>query len=173
MDDDKHYGEYLPGHGPSNNNLDIPIVKDNKSKINEIALDVLNKSINKYLTGHYCPYCDNKTDYIDSSYIYGKSYGMIYICKTCDAYVGVHKETNKSLGRLANKELREAKKDAHSYFDKISRTRLINEIYPIWFPGMSNRNKAYKWLSIQMNIPKSLCHIGMFDIDQCNQVINI
>ena len=31
---------------------------------------------------------------------------MIYICKPCDAYVGVHKGTDKALGRLANKELR-------------------------------------------------------------------
>ncbi|MBL0255764.1 MAG: hypothetical protein IPQ27_12795, partial [Chitinophagaceae bacterium] len=44
--------------------------------------------------GLVCPYCGNKTEYIDSSFIYGKSYGMIYICKPYDAYVGVHKGTD-------------------------------------------------------------------------------
>lgn len=74
--------------------------------------------------GLICPYCNSKTEYIDSKYIYGTSYGMIYICKPCDAYVGVHKGTDNALGRLADKRLRKAKKDAHYFFDKIARTGL-------------------------------------------------
>ena len=66
--------------------------------------------------GLICPYCGNNSEYIDSSFIYGKSYGMIYLCRPCEAYVGVHKGTDKALGRLANKELRESKKEAHFYF---------------------------------------------------------
>ena len=69
--------------------------------------------------GLLCPYCLNLTEYVDSSIIYGKSYGMIYLCKRCDAYVGVHRGTAKSLGRLANKTLRHWKKEAHRYFDNI------------------------------------------------------
>lgn len=57
--------------------------------------------------GKVCPYCKEQTEYVDSACIYGKSYGMIYLCRKCDAYVGVHKGTNKALGRLANKELRQ------------------------------------------------------------------
>ena len=127
----------------------------------------------KVFTGLICPYCGKKTEFVDSSVIYGKSYGMIYLCKQCDAYVGVHKGTAKSLGRLANKELREAKKKAHYYFDKIVKTGLIHKIYPVSIPGMSSRKKAYLWLSKQMKIPKEDCHIGMMDIKQCNQVANI
>lgn len=123
--------------------------------------------------GLVCPYCGNNTEYIDSSVIYRKSYGMIYICKPCDAYVGVHKGTDKSLGRLANKELREAKKEAHYYFDQIARTELINKIWKEYIPNLGNRNKAYLWLSKQMNIPKEYCHIGMFDVAECKKVVEI
>lgn len=123
--------------------------------------------------GLVCPYCDNSTEYIDSSFVYGKSYGMIYICKPCDAYVGVHKGTDKALGRLADKELREAKKEAHYYFDQIAKTGLINKIWEEYIPNLGNRNKAYLWLSKQMGIDKEYCHIGMFNIEQCKQVVEI
>ena len=124
-------------------------------------------------TGHICPYCGGKTEYIDSSYVYGRSYGMIYICKPCDAYVGVHKGTDNALGRLANKELREAKKQAHYYFDQIAKTDLINKIWKQFIPNTGNRNKAYLWLSKQMNIELESCHIGMFNVEQCQKVIEI
>jgi hypothetical protein len=123
--------------------------------------------------GLICPYCGNNSEYIDSSFIYGKSYGMIYICKPCDAYVGVHKGTDNALGRLSNKELREAKKEAHFYFDQIAKTGLINKIWKEFIPNLGNRNKAYLWLSKQMNIDKEFCHIGMFDVKQCKQVVQI
>jgi len=123
--------------------------------------------------GLICPYCGNNSEYIDSSFIYGKSYGMIYLCRPCEAYVGVHKGTDKALGRLANKELREAKKEAHFYFDQIAKTSLINKIWKEYIPNLGNRNKAYLWLSKQMNIDKEFCHIGMFDIEQCKQVVEI
>lgn len=125
------------------------------------------------INGLKCPYCGSKTEYIDSLFVYGKSYGMIYICKPCDAYVGVHKGTDKALGRLANKELREAKKQAHYYFDQIAKTDLINTIWDKYIPDISNRSKAYLWLSKQLNISLELCHIGMMDVEQCNNVINI
>lgn len=129
--------------------------------------------MNEILTGKICPYCGKPTEFVDSSVIYGISYGMIYLCQDCDAYVGVHKGTDKSLGRLANSELREAKKQAHYYFDKIAKTGLINKIYKKYIPNISNRNKAYKWLSLQLNIPVKNCHIGMFDIPECKKVIEL
>jgi len=134
----------------------------------------MNSDIN---TGLICPYCGNKSVYTDSSVIYGTSYGMIYLCSPCQAYVGVHKgdETHpqKALGRLANKELREAKKEAHFYFDKIAKTSLINTIWTEYVPKVSNRNKAYLWLSNQMGIERELCHIGMMDVEQCKKVVEI
>lgn len=98
---------------------------------------------------------------------------MIYICKPCNAYVGVHKDTDKALGRLANRELRNAKIEAHLYFDKIAKTGMINKIWKVFIPNISNRNKAYRWLSLQTGIPEEYCHIGMMDLKQCLSVVDI
>lgn len=62
------------------------------------------------MAGKTCPYCLQGTKLVDSSLVYGKSYGLIYFCRHCYSYVGVHKGTEKALGRLANAELRAAKK---------------------------------------------------------------
>lgn len=129
--------------------------------------------MNMILIGQTCTYCNKPTTYVDSSVIYGKSYGMIYLCQPCDAYVGVHKGTNKALGILANSELRHYKKEAHFYFDQIAKTGLINKIWEEYIPNLGNRNKAYLWLSKKMKIEKEYCHIGMFNIEQCKQVIQI
>lgn len=111
------------------------------------------------LQGKLCPYCGNKTVYVDSSEIYGKSYGMIYLCRECDAYCGVHKNTDKALGRIANKELREAKKEAHEYFDKI------------WKLNLLTRSGAYSWLSEKLSLPAEYTHIGMFSVKTCKDVV--
>ncbi len=111
----------------------------------------------------------NKSEYTNSSVIYGKDYGMVYLCKSCKAYVGTHKNNpKKSLGRLANYELRMLKKEAHKYFDYL------------WQKGLSRgrrkyevRNSAYTWLSHSLDIPKKYCHIGMFDIETCKKVIQL
>jgi hypothetical protein len=125
------------------------------------------------LSGKICPYCGKETQYVDSARIYnGKSYGMIYICFDCKAYVGTHKGTNKALGRLANTDLRNWKKKTHHYFDKIARTDLIDKI-PDAPEGNNTRNKAYNWLSLQMGMDRELCHIGMFDVDQCRKAVEI
>ncbi|MFB6456540.1 zinc-finger-containing protein [Chitinophaga sp. Hz27] len=113
------------------------------------------------MEGKICPYCHSPTEYTDSIEIYGRSYGMIYICRPCDAYCGVHKGTVKALGRLANKELRHWKKQAHTAFDQI------------WLSKRMKRNQAYRWLSDNLNIPTSSCHIGMFDVEQCKAVVEL
>lgn len=120
------------------------------------------------IKGKICPYCRCNSKYVDSSLIYGKSYGMVYYCGGCDAYVGVHKGTNKSLGRLANKELRDAKKEAHFYFDSlwkhgIKKGRSKHEV----------RNSAYNWLSKKIGTPKKFTHIGMFNINLCRETVRI
>jgi hypothetical protein len=108
-----------------------------------------------------CPYCNKEADYVDSKIVYSRSYGMMYYCKDCDAYVGVHKGTDKPFGRLANKELREWKIKAHNAFD------------PLWKSKGFTRKGAYKYLSKAMNKKPSETHIGMFDVQECKKVINI
>ena len=31
----------------------------------------------------YCPYCGRQAEYVDSKVIYGRSYGMAYLCRKC------------------------------------------------------------------------------------------
>jgi hypothetical protein len=117
-------------------------------------------SIEEINSGLWCPGCNCKTELIDSIVIYKvRSYGMVYRCPKCFAYVGCHKGTTVALGRVANKELREAKKEAHKYFDMI------------WQNGNLSRGESYKWLSDHLDIPIEKTHIGMFDIKQCKDAI--
>lgn len=113
----------------------------------------------------YCDYCGRRAEFVDSKVVYGRSYGMIYLCRCHPGYafVGVHKGTDRPLGRLADMELRELKKQAHAAFD------------PLWKEGRfkGHRKAAYAWLSEQMGLPQEKTHIGMFDTAQCERVVQI
>lgn len=108
-----------------------------------------------------CDYCGKPTRFVDDSIVYGRSFGMIYYCRECRAWVGVHRGTDQPLGRLADAELRKYKKAAHAAFD------------PIWRRTQMTRKAAYKWLAAQLGIPEQETHIGMFDVAQCKQAIAV
>ncbi|EKC46894.1 hypothetical protein LEA_19644, partial [human gut metagenome] len=110
-----------------------------------------------------CPYCGRVAKYVDSSVIYyGHSYGMAYLCRPCNAYVGVHSGTDRPKGSLANAELRGWRKATHARFD------------PLWQDGpFKKRNAAYRWLSEQMELPIEQTHIGMFTVEQCKAALEI
>lgn len=103
---------------------------------------------------------------------------MAWICENypvCDAYVGVHKGTDKPLGRLADDALRKAKREAHKYFDNLWQRKLIKrrkERGPE-YKKFYARGSGYKWLATQMGLESKDCHIGMFDVEQCNRVVEI
>lgn len=118
--------------------------------------------------GRVCPYCFKRSVYVDSSEVYNKSYGMIYLCRSCKAWVGVHKGTSKALGRLANSELREWKKEAHFHFDKLWQAKIKKG-----FSKNKARGFAYKWLAAQLGITPTETHVGWFDVDMCKKVVEI
>lgn len=112
------------------------------------------------LLGWSCPYCGAPTKLVDDFQIYGRSYGTkCYVCEPCGAWVGCHKNSDKALGRVANKELRELKHRAHEAFD------------PLWKEGHLPRTAAYEVLSAAFNLPTEQTHIGMFNEDMCRKVI--
>ncbi|WP_304647409.1 zinc-finger-containing protein [uncultured Duncaniella sp.] len=114
------------------------------------------------LLGWSCPYCGAPTKLVDDSEIYGRSYGSkCYVCKPCDAWVGCHKGTDTSLGRIAGKELRQLKHLAYESFDRI------------WKEGHTSRKGAYEILSTALGLPIEQTHIGMFDEDMCRKVISL
>lgn len=112
-----------------------------------------------------CDYCGGPAPLIDSVEIYQyTSYGLVYYCEKCGAWVGVHKGTCKPLGRLANAELRRAKMETHRFFDPIWKN-------PRMLGYMGSRNNAYAWLARKLGIPRSECHIGMMDVETCRRAV--
>lgn len=111
-----------------------------------------------------CPYCQEAAKLVPSAEIYGsfaRDYGKFWLCKPCDAYVGVHKNSPRHvpLGRLANAELREWKIKAHAAFD------------PLWQTGLTTRKKAYKLMSEVLELSEEEAHIGKLDVDQCKRLV--
>ena len=117
-----------------------------------------------------CLYCGGKILYSESSeMIYRKDYGGVYYCENfpiCNSYVGIHKNTKKSLGTIANESLREKRKEAHYYFDFLWKAKRKKGY-------KKARTLAYNWLSKKMNISIKDTHIGMFNEEECDKVINI
>jgi len=112
------------------------------------------KNIDSYPIPNTCPYCNSPVIFTSNAEIYGRQYGngMCYKCTVCDTYVGVHTGTKIPLGRLADKELRDLKKECHSLFD------------PIWRENKNiTRSEAYKKLAELLKIPVNECHFGWFD----------
>ena len=123
-----------------------------------------------------CPYCEQRAIFLRSSAeVYqGRDFGPIYICRGCAAWVGCHHGTTNPLGRLANKELRTWKMAVHRVFDPIWQRRWESKraVDPTYTRGMA-RGGRYKKLGQLLGIPKTDCHIGMFDVETCKRAIAI
>ena len=121
------------------------------------------------MTAPYCDYCKRPSSLVSGDVIYPHRPDLyskkFWHCAGCDAYVGCHAAGNgygdgtRPLGRLANAELRKAKREAHAHFD------------PLWQSGKIGRRDAYAILAGVLGISASDCHIGMFDVQQCRAVI--
>lgn len=96
---------------------------------------------------------------------------MIWLCRPCQAYVGVHKNSKDyaPLGRIANSELRDWKKRAHAAFDPLWQNRMSD----LKCSKSAARKVIYKWLTKALDIQRSDCHIGMFDVDMCKQTVEV
>jgi hypothetical protein len=106
-----------------------------------------------------CPYCGGAAGLTPSAHLYnGRCYGPVYDCRTCDAYVGVHKGTVVPLGTPANAELRAARKATHAAFDKT------------WLGADDRRRQRgvmYRWMQRVMRLSKEDAHIAKFYLSQC------
>lgn len=111
-----------------------------------------------------CNYCGKDAVLVTGRVIYPHRPDLaglqFWQCSPCSAWVGCHKDSKAApLGRLANAELRRAKSAAHAAFD------------PLWKSGMKRRRDAYEWLSKELGISGKDCHIGMFDVAMCHEVV--
>jgi uncharacterized protein DUF3268 len=114
-----------------------------------------------------CPRCKSSVEIVNNDVIYGRSYGewpWAYKCanEACDCYVGMHPFTDIPLGTLADMATRDARKEAKAAFN------------PIWERGGMTRSEAYAWLADKLCIANvGECHIGWFDVETCNRVIDV
>lgn len=105
-----------------------------------------------------CPCCGGEVRLVNNSEIYnGRSFGewpYMYLCKPCDAYVGLHPATDIPLGTMATKVGREARKSSKQMFHKLMEIK-----------GFA-RTQMYEWLAERMKIPVGECHFGWFNEEQ-------
>ena len=106
-----------------------------------------------------CPYCHKEAEWLDNKEVYGRRYGksyMCYYCRKCDAYVGTHQNSKKSLGTMADKELRQKRMEVHNIIDST------------WKSGERSRREVYLMLKDAFG---EEVHIGESDIDRCDEII--
>lgn len=112
----------------------------------------------------HCRFCGGNVKFVNNSELYGRPYGdwpYGYLCDTCKAYCGCHKNTKRPLGTLATARLRQDRSRAHSLFD------------PLWKSGRMSRGAAYRALADAMGIDRARCHMSWFDQEECQQVFDL
>lgn len=126
-----------------------------------------------------CPYCGAVSKIVDSAALYGGiSYGFVWLCAPCHAYVGCHPGSKMPLGRLADAKLRTLKMRTHAVFDPFWMASLarLKEQMGDKLPRDAKskaRNDCYAQLAQALGIDKHVCHIGMFDAWQCRAAISV
>lgn len=115
-----------------------------------------------------CRYCGSVIRLVPAKTIYGEAAArlglkkeFIYQCQNCNARVGCHKGTKRPLGNVANETLRLKRMETHQIFDAFWKAQ-----------GMS-RTQGYKWMAKYMELPEDHAHIGGFEMDQCQKLIDL
>lgn len=117
-----------------------------------------------------CDYCMHPAQLVSGEEIHGDFFKdkHFWLCVSCDAWTGVHPNSNfKPLGRLADKDLRGARKEANELFDKVVRKKMHQHQIPFDYA----RFKVYRWLRQKLVIPIDQCRIGKFDLELCRQCV--
>ena len=92
-------------------------------------------------------------------------FGLFYGCTNypeCTCAHGAHKEGGAPLGIPANRETKDWRIKAHDAFDQLWKVKKVMK-----------RKEAYKWMAESMELPSEEAHIGMFDISQCQKLIDL
>lgn len=120
-------------------------------------------------TPEICRYCGSVVRLVPALSVYGETaakrlgleHEKIYQCQNCNARVGCHRGTTRPLGNVANETLRLKRIETHHVFDAY------------WRSQHMTRTTAYRWLAKQLHLPEHKAHIGGFEMDQCQQVIDL
>lgn len=119
------------------------------------------------IADYVCRFCKGPVYIVTGKEIYNHREDLwhkkFHLCFDCWAYVGTHDHSGVPFGTLADQSTRAARNSAHRIFDK----RWKNS------KTKNARYNEYKWLAEQLNLSIDECHIGLFDVDQCNLVIEL
>lgn len=113
-----------------------------------------------------CPYCGAQAFLRPASVV--RSHAApgeeVYVCArypACDAYVSAHRESRLPMGTLADRSLRQQRRQAHIALNQL------------WEQGLMTRKEAYRWLQVQLGLPEAEAHIARFSEFRCQQVIDL
>lgn len=115
-----------------------------------------------------CPYCSSEHAIVvvQRSTFNGR---RVYECPICKARVGVHRNTWRSLGTVANAEDRRLRGLAHLRFDRLWKMKMEREKCS---KGAA-RGAGYRWLAQQMQLSEEECHIAMLHSEDLLRIIQI
>lgn len=119
--------------------------------------------------GTVCKYpclCGGKMTLRDSEY------GLYYGCANfpnCGGKVGAHQDSGEPLGTPADDETKKARIEAHEWFDRLwaREGKISKDFIPM------RRGQAYAWLRNRMGLDRDECHIGLFNKEQCAEVVRL
>jgi len=113
-----------------------------------------------------CPYCRSQALLRPASVVHecAAPGEEVYVCArypVCNAYVSAHRDSHLPMGTLADRSLRQKRRQAHIALNQL------------WEQGLMTRKEAYRWLQVQLGLPESEAHIGHFSEFRCEQVIRL
>jgi hypothetical protein len=111
-----------------------------------------------------CPYCADSvvkimTGKVVKPHLPQYSKCNYWVCQSCAARVGCHKDTRKPLGNLADFNLRIARIKAHDIFDTQ------------WKKTGLTRDSAYRMLCRKLKLTRDECHIANFNLETCQEML--
>lgn len=107
-----------------------------------------------------CRYCGGKIIKSTTRALYPKGNEPIYLCVNCNAYVGCYPD-GSPMGKVANTVLR------------LKRSGDPQDIRPILAGAGVDAKRAYRWLAQNLHLKEHEAHIGMMEMDECEQVIRL
>lgn len=107
-----------------------------------------------------CRYCGGRIIKSTTRVLYPKGSAPIYLCVNCNAYVGCYPD-GTPMGKVANTVLRLKRQETHRIFDRF------------WREQGWSRSAAYRWLAQSLHLKEQEAHIGMMEMDECEQLIQL
>ena len=126
----------------------------------------------KALPQPLCDYCGahaTLVEYGEAAYPYRKDHGKLWLCTTCQAWIGVHSRSTRNipLGRLADGALRDAKSRLHDTLEPLVAGKVRRDgVNPF-----EARTKAVRWIAGELGFEPVPGSIHNLSLDQCEHAI--